>query len=90
MSATAPRYSSEEFARRGHEVYDRIVRPNVGCEDDGKLVAIDIETHEYEIDQDGYAASEKLLTRRPDAQLWLMRVGQPTAYRLGGRALRKS
>jgi hypothetical protein len=51
-------------------------------EDEGKFVAIDIETGAYEIDGDDYTATERLLARQSDAQIWLLRVGQRTAYRM--------
>jgi hypothetical protein len=35
------------------------------------------------VDRDDYAATERLLSRHPDAQIWLVKVGQPAAYRLG-------
>jgi hypothetical protein len=87
MTARAPRYSHEEFARRGREIYERAVRPSLRPEDDGKYVAIDIESGDYEMDRDDYTATERLFSRRPDAQPWLERVGQPTAYRIGARSV---
>ncbi len=83
MPALQPRYSKEEFARRGQEIYDRDVRPHVKAEDEGKFAAIDIETGAYEMDEDDYTATERLLTRNPDAQIWLLRVGHRAAYRIG-------
>jgi hypothetical protein len=85
MSTKAPRFSGEEFARRGREIYERVIRPRLRPEDDGKLVAIDIESDEYAIDSDGYQASERLIERNPNAQIWLARVGRATTYRLGGQ-----
>jgi hypothetical protein len=75
--------SGEEFSRRGGEIYDRDVRPALGPEDEGKFVAIDIASGVYEIDRDDYTATERLLTRQPQAQIWLARIGQPAAYRIG-------
>lgn len=89
MRATTPRYSKEEFARRGQEIYDHAIRPRVEPGNEGKFVAIDIETGAYEIDIDDYTATERLLARNPDAQIWLLRVGYRTAYRIGLRPLRK-
>jgi hypothetical protein len=86
MAARTARYSREEFARRGQEIFDRHVRPNLRQDDDGQFVAIDIESAAYEIDANDYAATERLLGRQPDAQIWLMQVGQPAAYRLGARS----
>ena len=45
-----------------------------------------METGDYEIDRDDDTATERLLSRQPHAQIWLLRVGQRTAYRLGGQA----
>ena len=86
MPASGPRYSKEEFARRGQEIYDRVVRPILRPDDDYKFVAIDIETGEYEIDADDYTASKRLRDRVPDSQTWMMRVGQRAAHRLGARS----
>jgi hypothetical protein len=84
MTASKARYSSEEFSRRGQEIYDREVRPALRPEDEDKFVAIDIESGAYEINGNDYAATERLLTRHPHAQIWLARVGQRAAYRIGG------
>jgi hypothetical protein len=76
---------SDDFARRGTEIYDRDVRPALRPEDEGKFVAIDIESGSYELAEDDYVATEHLLKRRPQARIWLARAGQPAAYRVGGR-----
>ena len=89
MSAPRPRYSKEEFARRGDEIYDRDISPHVGPDDEGKFVVIDIETGAYEIDQDELAASDRLLARRLDAQIWTRRVGSRYARRLLRRLRRQ-
>lgn len=39
-----PRYTKEEFARRGDEIYERDILPRITHQDHGKVVAIDIET----------------------------------------------
>ena len=85
MATREPRYSREEFARRGQEIYDQVIRPSLRSGDEDKFVAIDIESASYEMDRDDYAAVDRLLKRLPDAQIWLMRVGQKAAYRIGGR-----
>ena len=84
MEVLKPRYSSTEFAKRGQVLYEREVHPHVTDEDEGKFVAIDIETGTYEIHPDDYTATERLLQRQPAAQIWLCRVGHRTTYRIGG------
>lgn len=80
--AMIPRYSKEEFARRGDEIYDRDILPKLKPEDKG-FVAIDIETGAYEIAPDELTASDRLLARRSEAQVWLRRIGSPYVYRFG-------
>ena len=82
MPTTEPRRSPEEIARIGTEVFDRQVRPALRPEDDGKFVAIDLDSSDYELDEDDYAAVMRLRARRPGAEVWLGRVGQPAAYRM--------
>ncbi len=75
-------HTPEELARAGSDVFDRHVRPVLRPEDDGKFVAIDIDTGDHEIDEDDYTAIKRLQSRRPSAEIWLGRVGQPAAYRM--------
>ena len=82
MPATEPRHPPEELARLGAEAFDRHVRPTLRPEDDGRFVAIDIGTGDYEMDQDDYAAVMRLRARRPSADIWLACVGQPATYRM--------
>jgi hypothetical protein len=83
MAVREPRHSPEEFARRGKELYDEKVTPALRPEDQDCFVAIDIESGEFAIHADDYTATELLHMRRPDAQIWLARVGHRAAYRLG-------
>ncbi|MEX2138655.1 MAG: hypothetical protein WD894_05300 [Pirellulales bacterium] len=89
MSVLQPRYSKEEFARRGQEIYERDIQPRLKPDDKGQFVAIDIETGKYEMDSDDYTAVERLLSQVPDAQSWLVRVGEQAAYRTGRGPVRR-
>ncbi len=80
------KYSREEFARRGKSIYASTVRPQVATSDDGKFVAIDIESQDFVLDADDFTATERLLSMRPDAQIWLARVGDKATYRIGSAA----
>ncbi|MGB8702074.1 MAG: hypothetical protein WCD18_21870 [Thermosynechococcaceae cyanobacterium] len=52
MTVQQLRYSKEEFARRGNEIYESQVRPQVEQGNHGKIVAIDIETGAFELAKD--------------------------------------
>ena len=73
----------EQLADLGGEIFDRQVRPALRPEDDGKFVAIDVETGDYEMDEDDYTAIARMRLRRPAADVWLMRAGYPTTCRIG-------
>ncbi len=77
--------SREDIADRGDEIYDRVILPRLGPNDQGKLVLIDVRTAAYEVDQDEIAASDRLLARRPEAEVWMRQVGSPYARRFGPR-----
>lgn len=90
MPLRQPRYSKEEFARRGDEIYDSQVRPQVEANNYGKIVAIDIETGSWEIDTNEISASKRLETRYPDAQIWFVRVGSRYVRRFGAGRIHKT
>ena len=82
MPTAEPRRDLDELARLAKVAYDRWVRPSLRPEDDGKFVVFDIETGDHEIDADDYTAVTRLRTRKPDAELWIERAGQPAAYKI--------
>ena len=83
MGVRQPRYSKEEFARRGQAIYEQRVRSQVEKGNIGRIVAIDIETGEFEVADDPLAASDQLFARCPDAQPWLIRIGHRALHRFG-------
>ena len=86
MQTTYPRYSKEEFARRGDEIYERDIHPQLEGAQEGFFVAIDIEAGAYEIDADENTASDRLRGRHPEAQIWLRQIGSRSARRFGARS----
>ena len=83
--AQVPRYSRDEVAQRGDGIYEREVLPCLGPDDEGKFALIDVETGDFELDRDEVAASDRLLARHPDAQVWTRQVGSRYARRFGPR-----
>jgi hypothetical protein len=88
MTVNQLRYSKEEFAQRGNEIYESQVRSQVEEGNHGKIVAIDIETGAFELARDTMAASDRLLECYPEAQIWCVRIGHKGVHRFGvGRLL---
>jgi hypothetical protein len=90
MAVRQPRYPKEEFARRGDEIYETQVLPQVEEGNHGKIVAIDIETGAFELADEILTATNRLFERLPDAQPWIVRIGHRAVHRFGARSLRKT
>jgi hypothetical protein len=81
------RYSLDEIARLGDELYERNVAPQVTAADAGRIVAIDVASGAYAIDPDQLTAAHQVLALNPGAQIWFRRVGSRYVHHLGGRAI---
>ncbi|MYC96156.1 MAG: hypothetical protein F4X14_14430 [Caldilineaceae bacterium SB0661_bin_32] len=79
------KYTPEEVASKGDTIYRQRLQGIVEPEYNGSFMVIDIETGAYEIDTDDVQATKRLLTSYPDAVIYGLRIGFPTAYRIGGR-----
>ena len=78
-----PRYSTEEIVRRGEELYEDGIRAKVEQGNTGKILVIDIETGDYEIDDDHLQATRRALAKHPGAPLYGMRIGYPALGKIG-------
>ena len=87
MSAHQPRSSAEEVARRGDETYERTIRAQVEATHHGKVVAIDIETGAYAVDDNALAAARRLRAQYPEAEVWFVRVGHRALHHIGARPM---
>ena len=85
MITDAESLPREEVARRGDEIFEAQIAPNIQAEEPQWYVVIDVTTGAYEIDASGLTASDRLLARHPDAQVWFRRVGSRYASRYGVR-----
>jgi hypothetical protein len=90
MGTTKRRYPKDEIRKRGEEIFETKVRPHLIGRDSMDIVLIDIETQDYEIDADHWAALCRLRERNPDAQIWARRVGSPHIHHFGGRVWREA
>ena len=83
---SARRLERNEIGRLGSRIYDEHLKHALLDDCRGMFVAIDVETGDYEIDEESSTATERLWERRPDAQVYVERIGYPAAfhaYRLG-------
>jgi len=85
-----PLYSTEGVIQRGKTLYEQHLRPQVEAGNSGKVLVINVETGDYEMDADHLAASDRAAARYPGAPLYAMRIGSPALGRLGARSPRRA
>jgi len=73
------------IAHRGAQTYEQQLRHALEPQYNGKYVVIDVDTGEYELDDDHLAASDRAAAKRPGAALYATRVGSRSLGRIGGR-----
>lgn len=78
-------HNTEETVRLGREIYEREIRELLEPSHEGEFVVVDVRTGAWEVDEDDVAASDRALSKNPDAVLYFARVGHLAAYRLGAR-----
>jgi hypothetical protein len=77
--------SSEEVAKRAYRIYESKIRHKVETEANiGKMVIIDVETGDYEVDETGLQAAKSLQEKSPYARLFGIRIGYNVAASFGG------
>jgi hypothetical protein len=80
---TAPNHL--KIARRGQDLYNRSIRSQVETREQiGKIIAIDLDTGNYEIDDNLLEAIDRLRAQFPDATIWSERIGFNAVYAVGG------
>jgi hypothetical protein len=89
MAVRQRRYSKEELAQRGQAHYESGIQQQVEAGNEGKIVAIDIETGDFEVAETIVLATNPLFDRHPDAQPWVIRIGHRAVYHFGARSLKK-
>jgi hypothetical protein len=90
MAVRQRRYSKEELAQRGQALYDSSIRQKVEVGNESKIVAIDIETGAFEVDENVVPATNRLFERFPDAQPWVIRIGHRAVDHFGARSLKQN
>jgi hypothetical protein len=83
MQRTANETSAEEIIEKGEEIYNRRIRPKIEAANMGRLVAIDVNTEDFEIGDEVMDVSRRLLDRKPDAEIATLRIGGGPVYQLG-------
>ncbi len=77
--------TSEAIAARGEEIYQSL-KDELESQYKGKIFVVDIETGNYEIDDEDLEATACLFAKNPDAVTYGLRIGFVPIYKLGFRS----
>ena len=77
------RLPDREIADRGHAIYQNRLKELLEPSSRDKLVAIDVESEDYEVADETLDAMDRLLERHPEAQIWVERIGHSAVYSFG-------
>lgn len=64
----------------GEEIYARVIMPDLDASSNGKFIAIDCSTADWEMGEDDLTVTKKLKARRPDAVIYALRVGHKAVF----------
>jgi hypothetical protein len=79
------RFSPEEVKQRAEAIYARSLRERLETDENiGKVLVIDVDSGDYELDTDEIAATHRALEKHPGAVLWGLRIGYDAMHALGG------
>lgn len=82
MATATTQFTKEEIVQRGKEIYEREIRAVAEAGNEGRVVAIDVISGEYEMADNATAAASQLRARLPEAEVFFMRIGYPTMARI--------
>lgn len=79
-------YTREELVRLGEAIYERDIRARVEPEHQGEFIVIDVETGDYEIDENVVPATRRITARHPNGARCLLRIGATADVHLPSRS----
>jgi hypothetical protein len=81
-----PKFRKEDISTRGRAIYEEKLRSMIEADNLDKFVIIDIETGDYEIDADDFAASDRAHRKHPNGAFYGMRIGRRSSGTIGASA----
>ena len=80
-------YSTDEIVARGKEIYEKQLKSKLEPQNLGKYLVIDIETGEYEMDENDLQAALRAYQKNPAGARFEMQIGYATSGTIGNALL---
>ncbi|MEI6433126.1 MAG: hypothetical protein WCP07_13155 [bacterium] len=75
MDVATTGFGDSEIAQKAKAIYESSIRAKVEPEHIGKFLVIDVETGEWDMDADDYAASFRMYHKKPQGKRFAVRIG---------------
>ncbi len=75
----------DQIVQRGEAIYNDRIRPYVEPQKNGQYLILDVDSGDYEVDQDEVVATKRAQARHPNGTFLALRIGYQATYNLGGR-----
>jgi hypothetical protein len=72
------------LGQRARALYDRLRSQIEVSQNLGKLIVMDVESGDYEIDEGGIESTRRLQARHPGSTLYALRIGYEAVESFGG------
>ena len=83
IAASTLKLTPDEVVERGKAIYEQSIRAQVEAGSIGKLVMIDVLSGNWVMGEDRVGMARHLRELNPDAANFALRVGYPTAEKIG-------
>ena len=83
METKTAELTPDEVVERGKAIYEQSIRSQVGGDNIGKLLMIDILSGNWVLGEDRIGMARHLREQNPNAVNYALRVGYPTAEKIG-------
>ncbi len=83
MATETLELTPDEVVERGKAIYEQSIRAQVEAGNIGKLLMIDVLTGNWVLGDDRIKMARHLRQQNPDAANYALRVGYPTAEKIG-------
>src|SRR5947209_18299919 len=83
MNTARTQYTNEEIGQLAEQIYRRSIRDKVMPQHKGKFLILDIESGDYEVDEDDLRAYHVLRARRPIGVFFAFRIGYRSVEQFG-------
>ena len=84
MAISTPPPLSHSSGEKAQQLYTRLQEKIETPENIGKFVVLEVESGDYEIDDEGIGSSRRLQSRHPGATLYALRIGYKTTVSFCG------